>query len=85
VNAAKAEGGESGNDENEQARKAIAASAAAATAAAASFLASAQPASALEHPLEGGWRHGLRPRRHLRAMGDFERDMLLKVRKKRDC
>ena len=67
------------NDDEEQAnRKRIAAKAAAA--AAASLLAVAQPATASEHPQEGGWRHGLRPRRHLRAMGDFERDRLLRVR-----
>ena len=36
--------------------------AAAAAAVAASSLLVAQPAAASEHPIEGGWRHGLRPR-----------------------
>ena len=79
------EGGEN-NDEQANNRKAAAASiaaakaAAAAAAVAASSLLVAQPAAASEHPIEGGWRHGLRPRRHLRAMGEFERDRLLRVR-----
>ena len=74
----KEEGAES-DDNDEQARKAKKAIAASA-AAAASLLAAAPPAAAFEHPIEGGWRHVLRPRRHLRAMGDFERDRLLRVR-----
>lgn len=76
--------GDDNNDEqaDEQAKKARKAISPAASAAAASLLAaaSAQPVAAFEHPQEGGWRHSLRPRRHLRAMGDFERDRLLRVR-----
>lgn len=78
ANATPGDGNSGENDE--QANRKQATIAVAAAAAAASSLLAARPAAALEHPIEGGWRHGLRPRRHLRAMGEFERDRLLRVR-----
>ena len=72
--------GKSGENDGRANRNAEQAIVAAAAAAAAAPLLAAQPAAASEHPIEGGWRHSLRPRRHLRAMGDFERDRLLRVR-----
>ncbi len=80
ANATSGDGKSEGEENDEQASRKGEASIAAAAAAAASLLATAQPAAASEHPLEGGWRHGLRPRRHLRAMGDVVRDRLLRVR-----